>query len=146
MANRIFAGPVGEVPVKVEGLAATGFGVGYLVNRATANTLTLASAAANVFGQEFLVTSELGQTSGLNVNGTYTAGETAEAIQPKSGQWVYVRFAAGQNVSAKGLAVTTNGDGTFKLAATNGNEQVFGHTEEIVGNTTANQLVKVRAA
>lgn len=147
MANRIFAGPAGSYPSKAAPLAAGAvIGMGYLVERQTdATKYNLSAALATVQEQEFLVTADEGETSGLGVTGTYAAGETIEPLQPTSGQLFHLRFAAGNNVTAKGLPVTTAAaGGRFALAAA-GNK-VFAHTEQVINVTANDTLVLCRKA
>lgn len=141
MAGKIFAGPAGNYPVTAAPLpAATELGCGYLVERQTDSTVyTLSTAAATVQEQEFLVTGDAGETSGIGVDGTYAAGETVEPLHLKSGQLVQLRFATGNNVVRKGMPVTTAAAaGRFALASA-GNK-VFAYTEE-VKNVTANDVL-----
>lgn len=147
MANRIFAGPAGSYPSKAAPLVAGAeIGMGYLVERQTDPTeYNLSTAAATVLEQEFLVTGDEGETSGLGVSDTYAAGETIEPLQPKSGQLVWLRFATGNNVTKKGMPVTTAAAaGRFALAAA-GNK-VFAHTEQVINVTANDTLVLCRKA
>jgi len=141
MANRIFAGPAGSCPSKADPLAAGAeIGMGFLVERQTdATKYNLSTAAATVLEQEFLVTGDEGETSGLGVSDTYAAGETIEPIQPKSGQLIQLRFATGNNVTQKGLAVTTAAAaGRFALATAG--QKVFAYTEQVI-NVNANDIL-----
>ena len=61
------------------------------------------------------------------------------------GDLVKLRIAATQNITRKGVALASNGDGTFKIAATDGTDRVFAVSEEIVNVTTAGTLVLARA-
>lgn len=145
MANRIFAGPAGSYPSKAAPLVAGAeIGMGYLVERQTdATEYNLSTAAATVLEQEFLVTADEGETSGLGVVDTYAAGETIEPIQPTSGQLVWLRFATGNNVTQKGMPVTSAGAaGRFALAAAG--EKVFAHTEQVINVTANDTLVLCR--
>ena len=145
MANKIFAGPAGDYPSLAAPLvAATNIGCGFLVERSTTPTAyTLSTTAATVQEQEFLVSVETGETSGIDVNGFVLAGDTLEPIQPKSGQLVQLRFATGNNITALGAPVTTAATaGRFALAAA-GNK-VFARAQEIKNVTANDTLVLCR--
>ena len=145
MANKIFAGPVGEQPSRAKPLlAATDMGAGFLVERQTTPTkYTLSTTAATVQEQEFLVTIDEGETSGRGVNGITPANDSVEPLQPQSGQLVQLRFATGNNITTLGVPVTTAAAaGRFALA-TDG-DKVFAYAQEIKNVTANDTLVLCR--
>lgn len=148
MANKIFAGPAGNIPVMAAPLeAATDMGCGYLVERQTdATKYTLSAQAATVLEAETLITVDA-ETSGATVENaaSYKADSTVEPLEAKSGDYVYVRFAAGNNITALGRAVTSAGSaGRFALATAG--QKIHGYAQEIVNVTANDTLVLIRVA
>ena len=149
MTNKIFAGYAGKVPVLVEGLAADAFTPGQLLERTVssgATQLGTTNNAATTFGNEFLIAKEMPSTLGGHITTPWVVGETAESIAAESGDLVYLSIAATQNLTRKGVALASNGDGNFKIAVTDGSEQIFAFADEIINVTTAGTLVLCRVA
>ena len=149
MANRIYAGGAGNQPDIVEGRA-NGAAIlpGCLLERSVASgvdELALTNNASTTFGNQFLVAREIAQTSGGSIDTPWPDNNTVEAIAVKSGELVYVRVATGNNIATKGAPIASAGNGQFKLAATNGTEQVFAYAEEVINVAANNTLVLVRA-
>ena len=149
MAKRkIYLGPVDSGvngPLIVEGLAVDAFTPGELLEQ-TASGLATSNNAATVFNSECLVASEIPESEGGSITTAYTIGDTAEAVAVRSGEFVNVVVAAAQNITSKGVALSSNGDGTLKIALTNGTEQVLFYSDEIVNTGGAATLVTVRKA
>lgn len=149
MAKRkIYLGPIDSGvngPLIVEGLAVDAFTPGELLEQ-TASGLATSNNAATVFNSECLVATEIPESEGGTISTAYTIGDTAEAVAVRSGEFVNVVVAAGQNITSKGVALSSNGDGTLKIAATDGTEQVLFYSDEIVNTGGAVALVTVRKA
>ena len=149
MAKRkIYLGPVDSGvngPLIVEGLAVDAFTAGELLEQ-TASGLATSNNAATVFNSECLVASEIPESEGGSITTAYTIGDTAEAIAVRSGEFVNVVVAAAQNITSKGVALSSNGDGKLKIALTNGTEQVLFYSDEIVNTGGSAALVTVRKA
>jgi hypothetical protein len=143
--NSIFVGGVGRVKQTIEGVAQSAFKPGQLLARGAAGAIDVTSKAATTFGNEFLVCDDQAQSLGGSTSTAVTNGDTVEAINVNCGDLVLLSFANGQNVTAKGLPVASNGDGDFKLGATDGSEQIFAVTEEVINVTAAGTLVLCRA-
>lgn len=142
----IYVGPADggtSSPLTVEGkaIAATAPGT---VMEITATGLQASTVAHNVFGQVFLVADKDQQRS-KSVDDAWTINENMVAIQPRSGEFVNVLVATGQAITKVGTALTRNGAGLLKLAATNGNDEIVAYSDEIV-TTSATTLVRVRVA
>jgi hypothetical protein len=73
------------------------------------------------------------------------SGENMVALQGLSGQFFNVLVATGQNITRAGVPLSSNADGTLKIAATDGTEKILCFSDEIV-NTAAVTLVRVRFA
>ena len=153
MPARIFASP--EAPHLVEGIVIDAFTPGQLIERTVSSGVTQLETtdnASTTFGNEFLVAKELPSTiGGETITTPWVVGETGETIAPRSGQLIHLSFANTQNITRKGVAVASNGDGDFKIAvipATVGatSEQVFAYTEQIINVTAAQTLVLCRTA
>jgi len=144
MSNVIFAGGAGRIKQAIEGLALSAFKPGQLLSRAVAG-FDVNTSAATTFGNEFLIADVQPSTVGGGINTAVKVGDSTEAIAVNSGDLVYLSFATGQNVTKAGMAVSSNADGDFKLALTDGTEQVFAVTEQVINVTAAGTLVLCRA-
>jgi hypothetical protein len=144
----IFVGGAGRVKQTIEGLAADAFLPGTLLTRTVVggnDTLATSADADTVFGNEFLIGDDQDQTKGGGEDKAVTVGDNVKSINVLPGDLVKLRIAATQNITRKGVALASNGDGTFKIAATDGTDRVFAVSEEIVNVTTAGTLVLARA-
>lgn len=83
-----------------------------------------------------------------NATTALVVGDTAQAFIPVPGDFFNVVVAAAQNITAKGTALTSNGDGTFKIATTGTAtpDVTLVHADEIVNTGGSAQLVRVRVA
>jgi hypothetical protein len=149
--NTIYLGPIDQFDhaLHVEGLAVDAFLPGTLVKR-VAGGLETTDKAATVFDNELLVAREKGEGEGQSVTTAYTIGDTALAVKLRSGEMVYARVADAQAITAKGTPLSSNADGTLKIAvvpATVGatSEQILFYAEEVI-TTSGVELVKVSAA
>lgn len=145
--NKIWVGPAdgaNQKPLIVEGLVVDDFSAGELLVQ-TASGLATASAAGTVNGQELLLAREIGANLGGDIDTKATVGDTGQAIALRSGEFAYVRVAASQNITTKGRALASNGDGTFKLA-TVATDFVMLRAQEIINVTVAGTLVLVSKA
>lgn len=146
--HKIYLGPADSAnyhALRVEGLAVDAILPGALVKQ-TASGLATSDKAATVFDSQVLIAEEYGAHVDQGVDTAYTIGDTAISVDVRSGEFVNVRVATGNNILAKGTALSSNGDGQFKIAATGGTEQVLLYADEIVNVTADNTLVKARKA
>lgn len=143
--NSIFVGGVGRIKQTIEGVAQSAFKPGQLLARAASGAIDVTAKAATTFGNEFLICDDQAQTVGGSTSTAVVSGDTVKAISVNSGDFVLLSFATGQNVLTKGAPVASNGDGDFKLGATDGTEQIFAVTEEVINVTAAGTLVLCRA-
>ena len=143
--NSIFVGGVGRIKQTIEGLAQSAFKPGQLLARGAASAIDVTAKASTTFGNEFLICDDQPQTLGGSTSTAVAVGDTVEAISVNTGDFVLLSFANTQNVTSKGLPVASNGDGDFKLGATDGTEQLFAVTEEVINVTAAGTLVLCRA-
>lgn len=146
--NVIYLAPVGQTcPAQEESAIATGETVlpGYAVIR-DANGDFIAHNAAGDGGDWFIADLDsIGQGA---VSTALTVGDTAQAFVPVPGEYYNVVVAASQNITAVGTALSSNGDGTFKIATTTGAtpDVVLAYADEVVNTGGTAQLVRVRVA
>ena len=146
--NKIWLGPADGSNAKallVEGAAVDAIVPGSLVVR-SASGLATSGLAATVFNSETIVAQEQGSHVGAVITDAYTIGETAKGVKARSGEFLLVRVAASQNITSKGVALSSNGDGTLKIALTDGTEQILFYSEEIVNTGGSVALVVVSKA
>lgn len=146
--HKIYLGPADDGhchALRVEGLAVDAVLPGTLVKR-VAGGLETSDKAATVFDSEVLIAEEYGSHVGQGVDDAYTIGDVCLSANLRSGEFANVRVATGNNLTSKGIALSSNGDGQFKIAATDGTEQVLLYADEIVNVTADNTLVKARKA
>jgi hypothetical protein len=129
----------------VEGLAVDAFLPGTLLKQ-TASGLETSDIADSAFNSECIVAKEISESEGGLITTAYTVGDTAAGVVVRSGEFANVRVAASQNITTKGTALASNGDGTLKIAATDGTDQVLFYSDEIVNTGGSVALVTVRKA
>lgn len=144
----IFVGPAGagnnSKPLNVEGKALAAIAAGTVVEK-TATGIQALATAATVFGKELLV-ADKDQMRTRSVDDPWTINENMVAIKPRSGEFVNVLVAAGNDITSAGMALSSNGDGTLKIAATDGTEEILAHSEEVINVTGSAALVCVSPA
>ncbi len=99
--------------------------------------------AATVFGSPLMV-ADYDMLAAGDVDTAWTISENMIARQLESGKRANVRVATGQNITATQVGLSSNGDGTLKIAATDGTEQILCTADEIINVTVAGTLVRVR--
>lgn len=142
----IFVGPADNSdhkPLNVEGVAVSAVVPGTVL-KSLATGLDASDIAATVFGQLFLVADKDQQRS-KSVDDPWIIDENMVSIQPRSGEFVNVLVASGNNITVPRTALSRNGAGLLKIAVTDGSEEIVAHADEIV-NVTADALVCVRVA
>lgn len=99
--------------------------------------------AATVFGKIPLVANK-NYLVYASVDTAWTQNENMVAIQPRSGELLHVLVAAAQAITARGVGLSANADGTLKIAATDGTEEILFTAEEIITTGASAELVLVR--
>ena len=148
MSHKIWLGPADGSNVKallVEGLAQDAIVPGSLVVRVAAGLAT-STKAATVFDSEPLLAQEVGAHLGATITDPYEVGDNSRAVKLRSGEFALARVAASQDITSTGVALSSNGDGTLKIAATDDNEQILFYSEEIVNTGGSVALVAVSKA
>lgn len=140
--NVIWAGPADGSncsPMTVEGEAAAALIPGSLADIAAeqiAYSNADGTAPVNV-----LIVREVGEQFGKTITDPWTAGENSITVQPRSGEFVNVRLAASQNV-AFGAALTSNGDGTFKVAGAADHPMLYAREAVVTAAGVTSTLVR----
>lgn len=147
MSNVIWEGPADffDKPLTIEGIATEAILPGALtLIEADGSGVSLDTNAATVFGSVPM----LAQLNNLQAGDRDTAWEVGQTLvncQPRSGEFFQVRCADAQ-VITRGAGLSCNGDGTLKVAATDGSEDIHFYARETVTTTAAGQFVAVRGA
>tara|TARA_R110000851_G_scaffold3716_1_gene15160 strand:+ start:383 stop:841 length:459 start_codon:yes stop_codon:yes gene_type:complete len=142
--RKIWVGPADGPackPLIKEGLAIDAFLPGTLVVRSAAGLATSVKAST-VFGQEPTIAMEYGAHTGGDVDTVYTVGDSAISASVRSGEFVNALVAVGNNITILGAALTSNGAGRLKLAATDGTDFIMFHADEVINVTGADALVR----
>lgn len=134
----------------VEGLAVDAFLPGTLLEQTSAGLAT-SNNAGTLFSSECIVAKEISESDGGSITTAYTIGDTAVGVVVRSGEFANVRVAASQNITAKGVPLSSNGAGVLKIAtvpATVGatSEQILFYSDKIINTGGAITLVQVRKA
>ena len=148
----IYVGPAdgaNSKPLHLEGVSLTASLLPGTVVEQVATGLQANAAAATVFGQELIV-ADKNELMSKSVDDVWTQNENMVAVKPRSGDFVNVLVAAGNDITAKGVPLSLGGAGLLKIAVTPvtvgaTSEQVLCHSDEII-NAVANALVRVRVA
>lgn len=142
----IYAGPADGAaychPQVVEGEAQDAFLPGTLVVQSSAG-LSTSAKAATVFDSMPLFANKDEMGTSLSVDDAWTVNDNAIAIQGRSGEFLNVIVATGQDITTSGLGLSSNGDGTLKIALNDGTEQIIAYSDEIINTGGATALVRV---
>lgn len=146
--NVIFSAAVGKVcPSQEEAKIKAGETVkpGYLVTK-DSNGEFIAHDTAGVGGDWFVA--DLDSIGQGDATTALTVGDTVQSFIPVPGDFYNVVVAASQNITQKGLALTSNGDGTVKLATTGTAtpDVTLFLADEVINTGGTAQLVRVRVA
>lgn len=110
----------------------------------TATTLTDNTNASTVFGYPHLI-ADYDILHGKTVDDLWVLGDNLIARELPQGKKANVIIAAGNNITARGIALTSNGDGKFKIANTADLDYVLCYSDEII-NAVADSLARVKGA
>lgn len=117
---------------------------GMLVSNVTGGYAPSADAAT-VFGKPMLVADYNFLAAG-NVDAAFALEQNVVARTLPKDDFANVRVAAGQNITALNTGLSSNGDGTLKIALTNGTESILAYADEIINTGATAALVRVRGA
>jgi hypothetical protein len=149
----IYAGPADGAeskPLHVEGVSLTASVLPGTIVEQVATGLQTNANAATVFGQELLV-ADKDKMRSRSVDTAWTQNENIVAIKARSGEFLNVLVADGNNITAKGTPLSLDGSGMLKIAVTPAtvgatSEQVLCYADEIINVSGADALVRVRVA
>jgi hypothetical protein len=110
----------------------------------TATTLTDNTNASTVFGYPHLF-ADYDILHGKTVDDLWVLGDNLIARELPQGKKANVLVAAGNNITTRGVALTSNGDGKLKIANTADLDYVLCYSDEII-NAVADSLVRVKGA
>lgn len=140
--NIIYAAPIGKQPQVAEALAgAAGILPGAVLIKVAGEFVN-----HNAVGQGGAV--YIANINTLAQKGTedaYANENTVFAFSPAATEQFNVRVAAGNNITALDTALSSDGAGALKIAATDGSEVVLAYAKE-VNNFTAAGLCRVEIA
>lgn len=78
-----------------------------------------------------------------NMDTAWVLNDSMQAVEFRSGEFGCIRVAAGQNITARRVGLSSNGDGTLKIALTDGTEQILCYSDEIINTGGVVALVNV---
>jgi len=137
-------------PLNVEGIIITASVLPGTVLEGSGTSLATNVNPATTFGQELIVADKDQQRS-KSVDTVWTQNENIVAIKARSGEFMNVLVADGNDITAQGVPLSLNGAGLLKIAvvpATVGatSEQVLCYSDEIINVSGADALVRIRVA
>lgn len=139
--NVIFRGDATiKRPVQDEAIAAAELTPGSLVFK-NAGQFAVHATDGGGAGVQLYVT-DLNTLQQGSTTDTWAAGDTAVAFEPRPGERYNMLVADTQNITALDTALTSNGDGTLRIAVV-GTDDVICYADEVV-NVTSSQLVAVK--
>ena len=148
----IYVGPADHghagKPLNVEGKALGVVRPGALCAEA-ATGIDENAVAATIFGASRLW-ADVDQQRTKTVDDDWASGENMVAIRARSGEFLNVLVATSQTITKSGTPLSSNADGTLKIAVTPAtvgvtSEEILAYSDEII-TTTAVTLVRVVAA
>jgi len=148
----IYVGPADHghagKPLNVEGKALGVVRPGALLAQA-ATGLDESAQAGIIFGASSLF-ADVDQQRTKTVDDDWVISENMVAIQARSGEFLNVLVATSQTITKRGTPLSSNADGTLKIAVTPAtvgvtSEEILAYSDEII-TTTAVTLVRVRIA
>lgn len=129
-------------PEAVEGVALQADILPGMLVTQTATGFNKNANAATVFGYQPLFADKDLVKMG-SVDDVLTQNENMVARPLKANESANALVATGQTINAPRMGLTSNGDGSLKIAATDGTEYIVAYSDEII-TTTAATLVRVR--
>ena len=146
--RRIYLGPCdgdSKKALYVEGPAQDAIVPGSLLKQVAAGLAT-SDLADTSTAQYPLFAQEIPATEGGDISTAYTVDDVCYGVHVRSGEFVNALVASGQDITARGVALSSNGDGTLKIAAVDGTDVIIGYSDEIINTGGSTALVQVRIA
>lgn len=130
------------VPETVEAKAVTATILPGMVLSLASTGFSESGVAATVFGQKLMVANE-NEMMQKTVDDLWPINENMVAVEPRPGEAFNVLVAAGNNITARRVALSRSGTaGHLKIALTNGTEEIVAYSDEII-NAVAASLVRI---
>lgn len=133
-----------KAPYAFEGAATGVVRPGSLVEQ-SANGIDESARASTVFNRQALF-ADYDNLSAGNVDTPFAVGDVVIARKLPADCSANVLVAAGQNITSTGLALSSNGDGTLKIAASTNADKIVAYSDEIINTGGTAALVKVKGA
>lgn len=146
--NKIYQGPIdsglnGRLNAS-PALVVDAFVPGTLLEQ-TASGYQTSTIAATVFDQPLLIAEEIPESEGGTIDTAYTVGDTIEPLALRSGEFAYMLVADAQALTVKKTGLSSNGDGTLKIALTDGTEKILAYSEEVVTTSGVERVLVSKA-
>lgn len=95
-----------------------------------------------------LYVADLNYLEQKNVDEALTVGDTVQAFSPRPGEEYNVMVAASQDITAVDTGLTSNGDGTLKIATVTGAtpDVVLFYADEVINTGGSTALVRCKVA
>lgn len=149
----IFVGPAdnsNQRPLNIEGICVDATTLPGMALERVAGGLQKNATSATEWSHVLLI-ADKNQQQTKSVDDAWTQNENMVAIQPRSGEFVNVLVADGNNITVVDTPITVNGAGKFKIAVTPAtvgvtSEQVLLYADEVINVSGADALVRCRVA
>jgi hypothetical protein len=141
--NTVWVGTLENRPLKEEAKTAVGTILpGHALNRTAG--LFVPTATNGEAGALYIADLNTPRQGGID--DLWTSGDSVGAFYPRAGELYHVRCAATQNITALDTPLTVNASGQFRIALTDGTEEIVAYAQEVINVSTANTLIRVRMA
>lgn len=130
-----------KAPNVFEGIALDAMLPGVLLDP-VATGLQTSAIAATVFNSKPIF-SNRDVMRQKNMDAAWVINESAQGVEFRSGEFGCVRVAASQVIAKRRTPLSSNGDGTLKIALTDGTEQILAYSDEIITTGGSAELVNV---
>lgn len=140
--NTVWAGTIENRPLKDECKTAVAtIKPGHALNK-TAGLFVLTATSGEAGA---LYIADLNTPKQGGVDDLWASGDSVGAFYPRAGELYNVRSAVA-NYTALDTPLTVNATGQFRIALTDGTEEIVAYAQEIVNVTVADTLIRVRMA
>lgn len=78
-----------------------------------------------------------------NMDAVWVLNDSMQAVEFRGGESGTVRVATTQDITKRRTPLSSNGDGTLKIAVTDGTEQILAYSDEIINTGGSVTLVNV---
>lgn len=133
-------------PLLIEGICLDAMLPGTLVSVAATGVGTSAQVATTAGALPIFANRDVMRQK--NMDAAWVANDSMQAVEFRSGEFGCVRVAAGQDITKRRTPLSSNGDGTLKIAVTPvtvgvTSEEIICYSDEIINTGGAVALVNV---